>query len=295
MRARLPLRVRAHAKINLTLRVLGRRSDGYHDLRTVFQALALHDLLTFERVPGPFVIVADDPSCPADRRNLVWRAADRVWRAAGRAGRPSGVRVTIRKRIPVQAGLGGGSSDAAAALRVLSALWAPDLDEGGLASIGATLGADVPYFLRGGTALGVDRGDCLFQLADRPRAWVVLAQPSFGVSTADAYRWCDEHARSRVRARTAGFDRDEGNDLEGPVAARHPAIGRIVRALRRQGARPAAMSGSGSVCFGLFAARGDAVAAAAAVAGPGWRTWVTRTLGAAAYRRAARPFRPGGG
>ena len=94
MRARLPLRVRAHAKINLTLRVLGRRSDGYHELRTVFQALALHDLLTFERVPGPFVIVADDPSCPADRRNLVWRAADRVWRAAGRAGRPSGVRVT---------------------------------------------------------------------------------------------------------------------------------------------------------------------------------------------------------
>src|SRR5262245_49718815 len=100
------MRVRAFAKINLSLRVLGRRADGYHELRTIFQSIALHDTLTIRRVRGPFALTCDDPECPADRTNLVWRAAERVWRAAGRRGPLRGLTIRIDKRIPMQAGLG---------------------------------------------------------------------------------------------------------------------------------------------------------------------------------------------
>lgn len=296
------LSVRACAKINLTLRVLGLRADGYHELRTVFQSLALHDTLIVTASAGPLAIVCDDVRVPVDDRNLVWQAADRLWQAAGRRGSVHGVRIAIRKRVPVQAGLGGGSSDAAAALRVLARLWCPAMPQTELASIGASLGADVPFFFRGGTALGVERGDRLFPLADAGRPWVVLAQPDFGVSTADAYRWFDAvreqlpapAARSRASSAghlaPAGPFGDGGNDLQGPVAARYPAIGRLVRALTKQGASWAAMSGSGSACFGLFSTQRAAQAAATAVAGARCETWVTRGQTAADFERASAPM-----
>jgi 4-diphosphocytidyl-2-C-methyl-D-erythritol kinase len=289
----LPLRVRAFAKINLTLRVLGCRSDGYHEVRTVLQTLSLHDRLTFERATGPFTIQCADPACPTDRTNLVWRAAELLWRAAGRRGAPRDVRVVIEKQIPVQAGLGGGSSDAAAALRVLADLWCPQMTEDQLADRGRALGADVPFFLRGGTALGVERGDRLFALADPPPAWVLLVRPDFGISTVDAYRWFDEAAASPPATPTASWLRkgpyaDGGNDLQGPVTDRHPEIGRIVRALDRYGAVWAAMSGSGSACFGMFGSRRQAQAAATALAKP--RRWivVTKTQSATECERAFR-------
>lgn len=294
MSLRLPVRVRASAKINVTLRVLGIRPDGYHELRTVFQSLALHDQLTVEPTSGGFEIACDDPTCPTDRSNLVWRAADAVWHAAGRRGPVSGLRVSIRKRIPMQAGLGGGSSDAAATLRVCTALWCPRLDVSELERLGGALGADVPFFLHGGTALGVERGDRLFPLADRPRAWVVLARPDAGVSTADAYRWFDQrqvkagHRTGRRDAR--GPYGDGGNDLQGPVEDHHPIIRRLVRDLSRHGAQWAAMSGSGSVCFGLFSSRTAALAASTALNGRACRTLVTRTQTAREYERHARPF-----
>lgn len=309
MSLRLPVRVRAFAKINLTLRVLGIRSDGYHELRTVFQSLALHDRLTVEAVPGTFEIRCDDPACPTDRANLVWRAAELVWQAAGRRGPVSGVRVSIQKRIPMQAGLGGGSSDAAAALRVCAALWCPQLGSVQLAHLGASLGADVPFFLHGGAALGVERGDRVFPLADRARSWVVLAQPAVGVSTAEAYRWLDEwraagdgggrerrHRSSRRRGDAAtggpsGPYGDGGNDLQAPVEARHPVIARLVRGLLGCGAHWSAMSGSGSACFGLFPSRAAAMVASASLNGRGCRTLVARTQTAAEYARAAQPFR----
>ena len=310
MTLHLPLTVRAFAKINLTLRVLGSRPDGYHELRTVFQSIDQHDLLTFDLKPGPFTLTCDDPGCPTDERNLVWRAAQAVWRAAGRRGDMHGVRVSIEKRIPMQAGLGGGSSDAAAALRMLAAVWAPGLPNSELEALGATLGADVPFFFRGGTVLGVERGDRLFQLADLGRPWIVLAQPDFGVSTADAYRWFDEQAAAgdgrqpsggtRRRQRGAGSGRSEatagpfgegGNDLEGPVVRHYPALGRLRSALWRQGATWAAMSGSGSVCFGLFPSKTAAGRAAAAVGSRTVRTWVTQAQTAADYGLAAAPFR----
>ena len=172
-------RVRAFAKINRSLQVLGVRPDGFHELRTVFQSIALLDTLAIRAVPGAFQLTCDDPACPADRSNLIWRAAEQVWKAAGRRGVPRDVSIQLTKRIPPQAGLGGGSSDAAAALRAFGRLWRvkPDC----VRAIGSSLGADVPYFFEGGTALGLDRGDLLFPLVDAPRAWVVLVIPRFGV------------------------------------------------------------------------------------------------------------------
>ena len=311
-RAARVVRASAHAKINLTLRVLGVRPDGYHALRTTFQTLALHDTLTFRFERGPFVLESTDPLCPVDETNLVWRAAERVWRAAGRRGAPHGVRIQLTKRIPMQAGLGGGSSDAATALQVLAAGWRARLAPGGLYEIAASLGADVPFFLRGGTALGLERGDLIYPLPDLPATWVTVVVPPFGVSTVDAYRWWDETGpdmreqrlrpvrRPSLRGRSArerGWGpasiRDVGraplttwlpagdlaNDLQEPVAAHHPVIGRLVLALRRAGAAHAAMSGSGSAVFGLFEGRRAAAAGARAVDGRGRRVLLTRTRG----------------
>lgn len=276
------VQVRAPAKINLTLRVLGARPDGYHELRTMFQSVALHDTLTFTSRDGPFSIATDDPGCPSTEENLVWRAADALWRAAGRRGKPSGVHVTIRKQIPIEAGLGGGSTDAAAAIRALSALWQLALPAERSYLIARDLGADVPFFFEGGTVLCVDRGDVLYPLIDRPSSSVVLIFPNFGVSTRDAYRWWDEWTEQQTPTET-------GNDLQGPVAARHPGIARAVARLRRLGATHAAMSGSGSAVFGLFGSDRKARAAARAISGGRARVVVTETLTRRRYRSFSRP------
>ncbi len=286
------MRVRAFAKINLSLRVLGVRPDGYHELRTIFQSIALHDTLVFRRTTGPFRLECDDPACPSNERNLVWRAAERLWKASGRKGPPRNVAVSIRKRIPVAGGLGGGSSDAAAAIRALGTLWHVPL--GRQRTIAWALGADIPYFFEGGTALGLGRGDLLFPLHDHPARAVLLVLPRFGVSTADAFGWWDAgHGSSTPRRRVTTPSAEAvgpeqfRNDLEPPVAARHPEIGRIVRRLRRSGAVHAAMSGSGSTVFGLFSTRPAAERAAADVEGRGRRVVLTRTLSRTAYARLA--------
>ena len=278
---------RAFAKINLDLRIGGALPGGYHELRTTFQSIALHDVLTFRRTRGPFTIRCDDPGCPTDG-NIVGRAAELIWRAAGRPGTPMGVAVSIDKRIPMAAGLGGGSADAAAALRVLPLLWRVRLSAAAVYELAAALGADVPFFLQGGTAIGVGRGDRLTRVRDGTRRWVVLVVPPFGVSTKEAYRWFDEAggARGTRRART---DRGRSNDLQGPVVSRHPEIGELVHQLRRSGANHAAMSGSGSAVFGIFSRLPTAEAAAAALTGTGRRVLITRTLPAAEYRRGIRP------
>jgi 4-diphosphocytidyl-2-C-methyl-D-erythritol kinase len=275
------VQVRAPAKINLTLRILGTRPDGYHELRTMFQSVALHDTLTFTPTAGPFEITCDHPRCPTDDSNLVWRAAEKLWQVAGRRGKPAGVRVVIRKQIPIEAGLGGGSSDAAAGLRALAAVWDVPINDNRLYLIARDLGADVPFFFEGGTVLCVDRGDVLYSLIDRPPATVVLVFPEFGVSTRDAYRWWDEWSDSEPPAET-------GNDLQAPVAARHPGIARAVAKLRRQGATHAAMSGSGSAVFGLFTSERKARAAARAVSTGRTTVVVTETLSRRRYRTLTR-------
>jgi 4-diphosphocytidyl-2-C-methyl-D-erythritol kinase len=288
MAARRLLRVHAPAKINLMLQVVGVRADRYHDLRTVFQSIAIHDTVTLGRERGGFRLECDDPACPSGETNLVWRAVAALWRRSGRAGAPKDVVVRIEKRIPMQAGLGGGSSDAAATLRALARWWR--VDAGRVRDVAASLGADVPYFLEGGTSLGLDRGDVLFPLVDAPPFWLTIVVPPFGVSTKDAYRWWD--SRGRVRGGAGRIRRISArlhtNDLEPVVTAHHPEIGRIVRALERAGASHAAMSGSGSAVFGLFDGRPPAERAAKALI----RTFpksatvfVTRTLNRRQYRR----------
>jgi 4-diphosphocytidyl-2-C-methyl-D-erythritol kinase len=291
---------RAHAKINLDLRVLGTRADGYHELRTVFQSIELHDTVTCRRRTGPFEIKCRDPRIPRDESNLIWRAAAALWKALGYAGEPRDSLVSLDKQIPLQAGLGGGSADAAAALLALGRLWAGSVPQPLLRDLAASLGADVPFFLWGGTSLGLGRGEEIYPLVDLPSHHVVLVVPTFGVSTAEAYGWYDEERASGYRdseprdlmvlpvpwpSRAARMI----NDLEGPVARRHPEIGQVKLALRQAGAVGAAMSGSGSAVFGLFRTRRPAVLAAADLRRPGWRILLTRTLSRVEYARAARP------
>jgi len=277
----------AFAKINLDLRILGVRPDGYHDLRTVFQTLELHDTITIARHSGPLTIACDDPDVPTDRRNLVWKAASLLWRSAtGRTSAPRDLRIRIEKRIPSEAGLGGGSSDAAATLLALVRLWKLDLDAPTLSRLAARLGADVPFFLAGGTALGLGRGDDIYPLADLPRIHVVIIRPAFGVSTIEAYRWYDQEKRVRRReplprsvpGAWPAWTATLRNDLESPVVRHHPTIGRLTHALVEAGAIRAAMSGSGSAVFGLFDRAEAARRTAADLARPGWRVACTHTL-----------------
>lgn len=294
--------VRAHAKINLSLHITGARADGYHDLRTVFQALELHDTLTIVARDGPLSLESGAPGFPLDESNLVWKAAAAVWELGGRTGPPRDVSILVEKRIPMQAGLGGGSADAAAALIALSRLWAPGRSPADVAAAAARLGADVPFFLVGGAALGLGRGELLYPLADLPALEVVLIVPPFGVSTAEAYRWYDdaqagEDGRDGADAVRPGripgdwplSARTVTNDLESPVIRRHTVIGEAIAALVAAGADAAAMSGSGSSVFGLFSTRARAARAASEAGRRGWQAVLTRTLGHQEYGRLSRP------
>lgn len=280
--------LRPYAKINLTLRVGARDSSGYHDVRTVLQSIGLADKLRVMERRGPFALGVSGRGVPEDRTNLVWRAAEQLWRRAGRVGDPQGVHIHLTKNIPVGAGLGGGSANAAATLVALNKVWDVKLPAQDLVSIGADLGADVPFFLCGGTAVGVGRGAEVYPLTDAPRLGVVIIKPSFSVSTAEAYGWFDADRAAEVAdgARRPARRVDLGwptgpvqldNDLQLPVGRRHPAVGEMVEACLAQGARAALMTGSGSAVFGLF----DGLAAARAarrLQRPDWLVIPTRTV-----------------
>lgn len=290
--------VRAHAKINLDLRVLGQRPDGYHELRTVFQSLALHDVVSCVSRPGPFAIECDAAGVPLDRSNLVWRSAQALWRSVRQSGDVRDVVVRLTKQIPMQAGLGGGSADAAATLLALARLWKTGVRPAQLMDVAVTIGADVPFFLAGGTALGLGRGDEIYPLADLPRHWVVLLIPGFGVSTQDAFGWYDgDRTSGSLSRRDAQYvpgpwpsrSAQMINDLEGPIAHRYPEIDHMRGALIRSGAAAAAMSGSGSTVFGLFQRQRDAARAVPGFAASGWRVILTHSLGRGEYEVSAHP------
>jgi 4-diphosphocytidyl-2-C-methyl-D-erythritol kinase len=288
------------AKINLDLRILGTRADGFHDLNTIFQSLALFDNVTVTVRRGALAVTCDEPDIPVDQRNLVWKAASLLHRTVtGKSSAPRDIAIDLRKRVPSQAGLGGGSSNAAMTLLALNKLWKLDLDLSSLSRIGARLGADVPYFLVGGTALGLGRGDDIYPLADMPPIHVVILRPGFGVATADAYTWFDEETRRALKepvprpvpAGWPAWSSTLRNDLEAPVVRHHPAIGRIRQSLLDAGAAFAAMSGSGSAVFGLFERADAARRTANDLARPGWLSLHTRTLSRREYaRRVAQPL-----
>ena len=290
------MRLYAPAKINLDLRVLGRREDRFHEVRTILQTIALRDVVVVAARRGPFTVRSRMSAMPKDRDNLVWAAGAALWRALERSGTPNGIAVTISKRIPSEAGLGGASSDAAATLRGLARLWAPDAADAVVREVAAIVGSDVPFFLKGGTVLATGRGEQTRRLAPLRKHWVVLAVPAFGISTPRAYQWWDTSKRPSTTAIAAPRKWRQRldllcNDLEQPVVARHPEIGDMVSRLLASGAESAAMSGSGSSVFGLFSSHTVAVAARRRVRCGGWRTWLTRTVGRSECARLAAPSR----
>ena len=279
------MQLHAFAKINLDLRVLGLRPDGFHEVRTILQTIDLHDTVQLSVRRGPFTVTSRTQMMPQDRDNLIWIAGLALWRAIGRTGIPDGVAVNVKKRIPSAAGLGGASSDAAAALLLFRQLWVPEEKDYFLRDVAADIGSDVPFFFNGGTALATGRGERIKQLVPRKRLWLILAVPGFGVKTPEAYKWWDNLPNSKKKELQRPLSRSWrrrmdllSNDLQVPVVKKHPAIGEMIERLRMVGAHAAAMSGSGSAVFGLFDRQADAILARRRIRKAGWRTWVTRTI-----------------
>ena len=252
--------LRPHAKINLGLRVLGIRSDGYHEIRTRFQTVDLRDEMEISLSPRELQLQVEGARLAGDRSNLVMKAAEALREARG--GLP-GARIRLVKAIPLAAGLGGGSSDAAAALLGLERLWGLDLVPGELGRIAARLGADVPFFLQGGTALGKGRGDEIRPLPDLAPYGICLILAPFESSTADVYsRWdlLPPLSRPWVEAEDPALPDPPGgesrqtvrNDLQDVVFASHPELRHYWKLLYDAGAAAASVSGSGPSLFGLF-------------------------------------------
>lgn len=236
-----------------------RRPDGFHEIRTLYQTVSLHDTLHITQIPGPIEIVCSDPRVPCGESNLVFKAASSFKDAAGIK---AGARIEIEKRIPVAGGLGGGSSNAAAVLMALSRVWGTELDLKQLIKLAASIGSDVPFFLFGGTAVGVGRGEEVYVTEDVECANILLANPGVGVSTAAAYGGLGRLTRSvpdsmmsvTLLAANHGMPAPArgSNDLEAAVLPVHSEIGELKRRLTDLGASHALMSGSGATVFGVF-------------------------------------------
>jgi 4-diphosphocytidyl-2-C-methyl-D-erythritol kinase len=292
------VRVPAYAKVNLRLDVLGRRADGYHELRTVFQAISLQDTLELElrTKTGIELQVLGDGSLSGvpHEENLAYRALRDLSAALGLG---LGVRAVLTKRIPVGRGLGGGSSDAAAALIGLLKLTRQRIETARLLGIAAGLGADVPFFLHGGRALGIGRGDEIYPLPDIKRRDLLVVSPhEIAVPTKDAYQWLSQ-GLSRELTNGEGPTKllqfcalcwsPQGgalsNDFEAAVFPRYPRLAAIKRELLQQGAAEASLAGSGSAVFGVY--QHPAKARRAARSFPKDQVFLCSTLSRVEYRR----------
>jgi 4-diphosphocytidyl-2-C-methyl-D-erythritol kinase len=267
-------RLRSLAKINLSLLVLNKRSDGFHDLRTVFQTISLADTIDIEFTPGPGREIALESELDiAD--NLVVRAANLTMDECGIRGR---VQFRLKKAIPMGAGLGGGSSNAASVLLALPVLAGVRSDPARLTELAAQLGSDVPFFLHGGTALGVGRGTEIYPLPEVAEQPILVVAPGIHVSTPEAYktlgRGLTDDARPGILNSLQAFVWRSGgsapvetwkadNDFETVVFRQFPLLKAIKRKLLRAGANPASMTGSGSALFGVFESPGERDRAAA--------------------------------
>ncbi|RSL30032.1 4-(cytidine 5'-diphospho)-2-C-methyl-D-erythritol kinase [Salibacterium salarium] len=252
--------VNAPAKINLSLDVLGKRDDGYHEVKMVMTQVDLSDRLDLQRRgDGLIKVEMSEGFLPADQRNLAYQAAALLKQ---RFSVTWGVSIYIYKNIPVAAGLAGGSSDAAAALKGLNDLWELGLSMDELAVLGAELGSDVPFCVYGGTALATGRGELIEQIPSPPPCWVILAKPPVGVSTGDVYKQLkiDENQASHSDLMVEAIYHNDYahichslyNALEQVTLSIHPEISRIKERMRGSGADAAMMSGSGPTVFGLI-------------------------------------------
>jgi len=282
------VRVRCPAKINLGLWILGRRDDGYHEVDTILQTIALEDELLLEPAAKGFSLETRGIPIPGGGPNLVERAWEAL-RATETGTKLAGVRVHLTKRIPVGAGLGGGSSDAAGFLAGASRLFGLNLDSDALERISVRLGTDVAFFIRGGTARGTGRGESLRQLCPTEPFWTLLASPPFGISTT----WAYEQVRKHLTAGPSGASvlastlasREWGaaaeamhNVFEDVVLPEFPSLAELKRAIIGGGAMTAQLSGSGSTVFGVFRSHDEAEKAAKGIAGRGAEVRVVRTL-----------------
>lgn len=298
------LAVSAPAKLNLHLEVLGRRPDGYHEVRTLLVSIDLADDLEAEEAEHDLLELEVRPAgaAPADGSNLVVRAAAALRELTGTR---RGARLVLVKRIPAGGGLGGGSADAAAAIVLLERLWELDLEPGDRLRIASSLGADVPFFLVAGLALGVGRGDEVVPLPDLPARRAVVLVPPVVVPTAEVYRKLGPEPGwrlpdQRVRAFVAGQPAEPPwpamrNDLEEVVTAGWPQVADALSRLAAAGGRErVAVTGSGAGVFALYVDAVEAQAAAETLTGGG-RLHVGRTLGREAARLVVRELPPGPG
>jgi 4-diphosphocytidyl-2-C-methyl-D-erythritol kinase len=261
----MPLEKHSSCKVNLLLNILGKRPDGFHELETVLHPVGLHDLLTFERRGTRIHVACNDPLLPTGPKNLVFAAADRFLKTAGIR---EGVRIHLEKRIPISAGLGGGSGNAAATLVALNELFDYPLGGDVLLKLAASLGSDVPFFLQSHPALATGRGEIITPLDFFPAlsgAWLLLVHPGFGISTSWAYEQLARHPEAlhgkpgRAQClisllRTAGLaaaGREFYNSLQAPALRKYPLLELFQIFFRENGAEAALMSGSGSSTFAL--------------------------------------------
>ena len=282
--------LQAPAKLNLTLDVLGRRPDGYHDLRMVMQSISLWDTvyLSLPGGPGEIRVRTSDAALPDGPDNLAWKAADAFFTAAGLPAQA--VEITITKRIPFCAGMAGGSSDAAAVLRGLGQLLRPELDGETLEKIGEKVGSDVPFCVRGGTALAEGRGEQLRTMPGLPPCFLAVCKPAFGLSTPALFARMDACTPEKrpdtermSRALAAGeLETTAGllcNVFEEVLTAEEAEeIGAIRSGLLAAGALGAVMTGSGPTVFGIFRREDDARRAIQAVSGNGRQGFVVQPL-----------------
>lgn len=264
-------RQRAYAKINLTLDVGGMRPDGFHEVTMVMQTVGLWDEITLNlRRDGKIHLDCNWPYLVRDERNIAWRAAHLILQTCGRS---EGVDIRLAKKIPVAAGLAGGSSDAAAVLRGMNHLLKAGLSLRELSELAKQLGSDVPYCLTGGTCLATGRGEELERIETMPPAYVVLVKPDFGISTPWAYAHFDpervqrrpdvDAMREAIRSQNlTGIGAEMVNLLETAALEAYPVLNTIKGLLRQRGAAGVLMSGSGPTVYGLFEKERQAYAAA---------------------------------
>ncbi len=279
------LTLSAHAKINLGLRVLGKRPDGFHAIQTVFQEVEFHDTLYFRKSSPEFSLTTNHATLPTGAHNLIARAVQVLHRETGCSTQ---VAVHVDKQIPLGAGLGGGSSDAAATLRGVNTLFELQLPQERLVELGAQLGSDVAFFLYGGTAVASGRGEQVQPIADITPVWVVLVNPGIHVSSAWAYKNLNLRLTNFQGIRSVLPKFEEGhitgiqdvfseNMLEDPVIREYPVLRDIKEALQACGAVWAMMSGSGSTVFGIFEQEAVAKYARQRMERPDWLVVLTRT------------------